>query len=398
MVMGAMRLPDVRRIRDEETARALWQKGGEGLTVAAVEEIIARKETAAAWVALRTKLANGALLALAAALYVWGFLHGQPLEIWAFAGIFYGFLLWASGWILILSRYPVGDDVDLAFAKRLRRELEREKEGIALLRGRAARNEMFALYLRTFSAETKAMTAAGLSQASMAIGRWDGVGALNPAGETLMLSRDTIERIIELREYEWAQTHQIVAAIAAVLPIVCLGNIELQEEKRADLTKLGVVDVTVVTEDWWPLFQELEAAAIVTFVVLDSLSREISRELEHLMAKGRPFIVVCNTATDTRLAGLHGYRALLAHPAVRHVVFSEDLAPLQSVIANIVPSARPRSDPSTAFSGVDRRACAPSDEGRGLRGGPGRTCASGATRRGSRRDRRRRSREGRRGR
>jgi len=96
--MGAMKLQDVRRILEEEAARALWRKGGEGLNVAAVDEIIARKEAAEAWVRRRTKVFNRVLLALAAALYVWGFSAARDPWVWTFfGGFFYGFLLWVFG-------------------------------------------------------------------------------------------------------------------------------------------------------------------------------------------------------------------------------------------------------------------------------------------------------------
>ena len=126
-----------------------------------------------------------------------------------------------------------------------------------------------------------------------------------------------------------------------MLPVVCLGNINLQDEKRADLAALGVDDATAVRVDWWPLIQELEAAAVLTFVVLDSLTTHIARELDHLMAQGRPFMVACTAVTVERLAAVGGYRDPVAHPAVRHVVVAEDnLVPLQSALAAFVPSSR----------------------------------------------------------
>lgn len=331
-----MKLQDVRRIREEQAARALWQTGGRELNLAAVDEIIARKEAAAAWVGRRTKLFNRILLALAAAVYVWGFSATEDPGAWFFGGLFYGFLLWLAGWIAIASRYPIWDDDDLAFATRLRRSLDQEAEGVRRLRARAARNETFALYLRTFSAETRAMTYGEVQSMRASIYASvpeDGRGRPMPGAEAWA------QREASQLKDEWTLKRRIVEAIAAVLPVVCLGNINLQDDKRSQLTALGVDEATVVTADWWQLFEELDAKSVLTFVVLDALTREISRELDHLMSRGRPFLVACSASANQELSALDSYRRLLEHPAVRHVVVSEhDLAPLQSALAAVLPS------------------------------------------------------------
>ena len=97
----------------------------------------------------------------------------------------------------------------------------------------------------------------------------------------------------------------------------------------------------MVSADWWSLFLELEAAAVFTFVVLDSLTGEIRRELDHLMAKGRPFIVVCSVLADVKLVAedAYRYRVITRHPAAKHVVFTKDhLSQLQSALSDVVIS------------------------------------------------------------
>src|SRR5262249_21337049 len=137
------------------------------------------------------------------------------------------------------------------------------------------------------------------------------------------------DKLVANLKDEWTLKRQIVATIGAALPVVCLGNINLQKEKRADLAALGVDDATVVTVDWWELFKEVENAAALTFVILDELTVHIGRELDHLRNRGRPFILACSPATDQRLAAEDDYRNLILHPAVRHVVVTENnLAPL----------------------------------------------------------------------
>ena len=319
-----MKLQDVHRIRAEEAASELWRKGGEGLNVAAVDEIIARKEQAAAWVARRTKLLNRTLLTAIAALYVWG-LFAFFSSGWIVGGLFCGLLLWICGWIAIVIRYPLSDD-DLEFARRLRGNLEQEAEGVSRLRARAAHSARFALFLRTFKAETSALTSEKVESMRNSI--------LDQRQE-MRIHNQTLP---EWLKDEWTLKLRIVEAVAAVIPVVCLGNINLQDDKRGQLAALGVEEATVVTADWWQLFKELDAKSVLTFVVLDALTVEISRELDHLMSRGRPFLVVCSAGTDRELSAHEGYRHLRAHPAVRHLIVSEhDLAPLRSALAAVAP-------------------------------------------------------------
>jgi len=333
--MLAMKLNEVRRIHGEQSARLLWQIGGPDLTIASIDKIIARKETAEAWVRRRQRIFNWILLTLASSQFVCGFFVDWGPDM--FGRAILGLVLWAAGWFAMIARYPQ-EDVDLAFARQLRVDLEQESHRISRLRERAVSKQAYALYLRTFSAETAALTAAEVYRQAEDIRNNVEVDPYDPAVRHLYAARGRIaDKLVANLKDEWTLKRQIVATIGAALPVVCLGNINLQKEKRADLAALGVDDATVVTVDWWELFKEVENAAALTFVILDELTVHIGRELDHLRNRGRPFILACSPATDQRLAAEDDYRNLILHPAVRHVVVTENnLAPLQTLLAELL--------------------------------------------------------------
>jgi hypothetical protein len=334
-----MNLGDARRIRDEAAARSLWQAGGEALNVAAVDEIIARKQAVQPWMKQRRKTLGRLLLAAVIGQFVLGFY--VPFGTDAVGRAFLGLVCWVVTWIAIFIRYTANDDADLAFALRLRAGLERETDRLREVRARIARGEAFALYLRTFAAETAAMTLSNVLSRTENIRNAAEAVAVDSHCLRLDLypaRQETAERLISWLKDEWTLKHEVVRMMAAVLPVVCLGNIDLQDEKREDLAELGAVEVTLIRTDWWPVFQELETAAALSFVILDSLTTHITRELDHLVARGRPFIVACATETDQRLSANDGYRSLISHPAVRHVIFADDnLAGLEAALVPLAP-------------------------------------------------------------
>jgi hypothetical protein len=129
----------------------LWATGGKGFTVAAIDEVIARKQAAAAWLQRRATLLTCILVAFAVgqSALVSLFGGGPKATVLSFVGALY---LCIFGRMAIENLYNLGEDVDLALAHRLRRTLRHETENIARLRARAARKEAFALYLRSFGA------------------------------------------------------------------------------------------------------------------------------------------------------------------------------------------------------------------------------------------------------
>jgi hypothetical protein len=332
-----MNLEDARRVHDETAARSLWQTGGEALSIAAVDEIVARKQAVQLWMKRHQQVLGWTLLAAVVGQFVLGFYvpFGPDAGDRAFLGLVFG----AVAWIAILIRYPTDEDADLAFALRLRAGLERETERLREVRARVARGEAFALYLRTFSAETAAMTSSDVQAKADDIRSTVEIDTSDPAFRHLYAARGKLaDRLVSQLRDDWTLKRQVVETIAAFSPVVCLGNIDLQDEKRKDLAALGVDEVTLIRTDWWPVFQELETAAALTFVILDSLTTHITRELDYLVARGRPFIVACATETDQRLSANDGYRSLIAHPAVRHVIVADDnLAGLEAALAALAP-------------------------------------------------------------
>lgn len=320
------------RIHGEHAARTFWQSGGEGLNIPALDEIIERKEAVMVWTAKRTRILNRVLLFIAGAVFVVPFFFRFNPE-WFIGGIIYGFLIWAFGWLVIASRYPVGDDPDLKFARRLREELEQEADAVDRLRARAERKEAFALYLRTFKSETDAMTELEMMRSRQAL---LDAAAQDQADGLRGMALGKEESASRLKA-DWKLKRQVLATIGAEIPIVCLGNINLQHDKRADFTELKVDYATVVSADWWTLFQEMEASARFSFVVVDELTTEIGRELAHLMQKGKPFLVICSAFAHDRLKFVREYQNLIEHRSVRHIILAEDnLAPLQSAVAALV--------------------------------------------------------------
>jgi hypothetical protein len=116
-------------------------------------------------------------------------------------------------------------------------------------------------------------------------------------------------------------------------PVICLGNARLPEDKRRDFDSLGVDQVVLVSNDWWPVLTEFAAAAAIVVAFVSKETTHINMELRHLTESGRAFVLASSPETHARMLSNPAYAAALETPRARHVSLNgPDARPLEAAL------------------------------------------------------------------
>jgi hypothetical protein len=341
-------------IAEARPAQAMFDAGAAAIDTAALTDIVGRKQAAQRLLRRRRSGAScasllwGALAATAiAGLMLWN--GGAPVfetDRWledahrpavgtALAlGFFAGLAAWFASLWRAYSIYPVDGDADLVLAHRLLDGVAREGPDLARLLARARSGERFILYLRTFRTETAAQTRAEAESDALLdnAGSFMVDGLASPAF-TVRHNNLVKRAILKGVSAEWDTHVALIRALARRAPVLCLGNLRLAESKHDELRAMGVEQAVLVKADWWSVLVELadRAATIVVFVSAETES--VDRELLHLAASGKGFILVSTPGVNERMASSETYRRAVSSPGARQVLLDgEDTKRLEALL------------------------------------------------------------------
>lgn len=350
MAAAITSLREARRIIAERAAETLWTRGGDAFTVEELDAIIERKRAAANykhplrapayWSLLLVALGAGAIGA------AW-----TGLETF-FGWFFVGGLCLALPCAALLADYfelPLAEqDEDLKLALLLRQELPGEATQMQRALTLLENGRPFILYLRTFAVETRALSESDVNRKRGQA--WDTIKQLPtlPDPESVaslrqdyFLRKSILEQAHRLHA-DWLIHREVLRAVGAAAPAVCFGNIFLGSDKREEVEKLGVMEVTIVSTEWWPVFERFASRAAAVVVYLETLTTSIARELKHLTVSQHPLIVVSKWSLDGSFDDREVLSAVQNNPNARGVLISSsDVSPLSQALADVI---RPSSE------------------------------------------------------
>ena len=179
-------------------------------------------------------------------------------------------------------------------ADRARRALKRLDGQDRLMREALSAGDSgagFTLLLRSFDVEDRGSSAAEA----------DAVNTSNRLNEQAYTSMSTSQGggavFLPPEFYVWsnAWTAQVAAlqGLTRRRRVVLLENIALSDSKREELERTGATVVPVVLGDWYEVFSRLYAGCQLVIFFLDELSPALTREIDHALAHGGRYIVVC---------------------------------------------------------------------------------------------------------
>jgi hypothetical protein len=346
-------------IGEERPARTLFDGPQDEIEDTKLRAIIARKAPALAWLKRRRRWSSWAALpiglsvGLLAGVVILA-LQGAPLDPgawgseaakWALSNAFgYGFLVSMAtwfGWVWrAYSHFPADYDFDLILAQKLLDALQRESADLARVQAQARSGERYALYLRTFRAESAARTfmeAYGEDLRNSSLAFLPEEGGLFSPSFARRLNTITHKTIISRVDAEWNLHLNVVRAIAKRDPVLCLGNLQTDEDKMNDFRKLGVNQVALVKTDWWPVFIELANRATIIVVFVSAETANVDRELDYLASSPRPFLLVSSSDCRGMIEASPGYAGAMRSPNAREVVITgKDVSPLEAALDDLV--------------------------------------------------------------
>lgn len=227
---------------------------------------------------------------------VWSFRLGVAATILAAALLLaFGPALIAAAYLMVLILVPVWafvlltmdhyDDVATR-AQSMLRLLAEEKSETQSLAAFASSGEPFALFLRSFAIEAQGVGLAGRralinleARASLTRGRYDDFGYVADFGA-------------HEAHHKWTSELQAIRALQSHLPVVLLGNLRIAADMTADLKQLGVMNLTVQAQDWYPIFELLAGKARLVVFYVEDVSPSLRREIVHTSGQRLAYVVI----------------------------------------------------------------------------------------------------------
>ncbi len=92
---------------------------------------------------------------------------------------------------------------------------------------------------------------------------------------------------------KWRAQRSLLARIAQRLPLIILGNTRLEHDMRDELGVLGVSELTIQVQDWWPLFTLIASKARIIFFFIEDVSSALTEEMKHVLQFQFRYVVLC---------------------------------------------------------------------------------------------------------
>lgn len=81
-----------------------------------------------------------------------------------------------------------------------------------------------------------------------------------------------------------------------------LGNTALDSNMREELTQTGVIELTILAQEWWPIFLALSRHAYLIILYIETASPMLLREMQHIGSHGLRYAIFADDAELRRLA------------------------------------------------------------------------------------------------
>jgi hypothetical protein len=182
---------------------------------------------------------------------------------------------------------PVGElalDLELMVA---------ERGEIAAAERLVASGTRFALFLRSFDVERKA--AAEVDEKARTIAEVE-YRAQMESGGIAHVSWEHLPDDLKVDPDTWVVQGRVLGALAGRLPVVQLGNKRFRSHVPMSAPSDRVIQIMMVTGDWWEVFRWLAANAEVVVIYLEQRTRSLEREMQHLVGSAIRTIVVTREA------------------------------------------------------------------------------------------------------
>jgi hypothetical protein len=205
---------------------------------------------------------------------------------------------------------PVGE---LAFYLKL---LAAEREEIEAAERLVASGTRFALFLRSFNVERKA--AAEVDETARGIAEIE-YRAQMESGGIAHMTWEHLPDGLKGHPDTWVVQGRVLGVLARRLPTVQLGNMHYRSHVPMSAPSDRVVQIMMVTDDWWSVFRWLAANAEVVVIYLEERTPSLKCEMQHLAGSAIKTIIVTREAED-------GVTASEDRPGLLYVGYSDPQA------------------------------------------------------------------------
>jgi hypothetical protein len=226
------------------------------------------------------------------------------------AVILVGIAVLIAAW-MIMGKLQLPEPVGgLAFNLKL---LIAEREEIAAAERLVASGTRFALFLRSFKVERKA--AAEVDEKASVIAEVE-YRAQMESGGIAHMSWEHLPDDLKVHPDTWVVQGRVLGALAERLPTVQLGNMHYRSHVPMSAQSDRVIQIMMVTDDWWDVFRRLAANAEVVVIYLEERTPSLKCEMQHLAGSAIKTIIVTREAED-------GVTASLDRPGLLYVGYSD---------------------------------------------------------------------------
>lgn len=155
----------------------------------------------------------------------------------------------------------------------------------------------FALFLRSFGAEVTGLSYASKERMNI----YQGMERIQAArlGESLMLDTN-LDHLVAYRK--WSAQLEVLRSIQERYSTVLLGNTTLNSDMREELTRTGIIEVTIQAQEWWPIFLALSRHAYLIILYIETASPMLLREMQHIGSHRLRYAIFADDDELRRLA------------------------------------------------------------------------------------------------
>lgn len=277
------------------TLHQLVRERGADLTLGDLEAFAARREKASDRQGVLTALALLAFVALLVACAALQPADGvddpMMLAVSAGAGVLSLAAFTALSVFMIMAMYETSelDQVRYAIA-RLADQQKILDEALKLAAGKRG----YALFLRSFDVEGRGSSQEEIEQTNASNAEME--HAYSSMSASMGGGHVSLPAEVYVGANNWTAQNAALLTLGERLPVVLLENIMLSSSKRTEIEVVGAIVVPVVLGDWWEAFLGLfeRARAIVFFI--DVVSPALRREMHHVIASRRSYIVISSAS------------------------------------------------------------------------------------------------------
>ncbi len=233
---------------------------------------------------------------------------------WFGLGIVLSLAALMLGWVEAAN---ISGDIDKLHERV--RALDRELASTQMILALARSGTPFTLFLRCFDAERWGLSRAGVADGELArdiaFEQWHrtGRGFIDPFNDT-----DAIPAA------RWQAELKLIRLIHAEWPVVLLGNTQLALDMRRELGELGVHELVVQAQDWWPLFAALAERAHAIVFLIEKTSSMLLREICHVVQQHLRYIVVGEERELEKLSAISDCGSAFLQHAISIIRYRDD--------------------------------------------------------------------------